>query len=173
MIAYHVDRSAMLVPNQTINLFNNIKLDDIFTEYNNSFSNHGLQYLNQYSDSSVWELCLEFVRLKNFPHLPSRLQALFGVKTLEEALVWKGYISSQTNSKINICKIEFSDCYEFDARWMTNPPLLNNQNNNYNFNQKSIAKMLEYSYKYWSKEFSSNPLPELLIVSPIKILEII
>lgn len=172
MIAYHVDKSAMLVPGQTLNLFSNIKLDNLFDTYDNSFSNHGLQYLNQYTDSSVWELCLEFVRLNHFPNFPSRLQSLFGVENLENALLWKGFLSHYTNSKINICKIDCSDYFKFDARWITNPPALASSDN-FNFNNNSIAKMLECSYKYWNQEMSSNPLMELLLVFPVKILEII
>lgn len=172
MIAYHVDRSSLLVPNQTINLFNDINLGPLFDCYNNSFSNHGLQYLNQYSDSAVWELCLEFIRQIHFPKYPSRFQSFFGTKTYEEALVWKGYISSQINSKINICKIEFEKCYEFDARWITNPPQIIDTPSNYQFKNPSIAKMLDLSYKYWNKEHSLNPLFELLISTPVRIIEV-
>ncbi len=173
MIAYHVDRSGTLQPNQIIDLFKDVKINNIFDDYNNSFSNHGLNYLNQYSDSAIWELCLEFIRLKHFPNYPSRLQSFFGVNSFEEALFWKGYISSMTTTNINICKIEFSKSFEFDARWMTNPPKLPNINNNYNFSPKSIAKILEYCYKYWNKEISTNPIKELLIIPPIKVIEIL
>lgn len=173
MIAYHVDRSAMLTPNQTLELFDNIKFNTLFNDYNNSFSNHGLQYLNQYSDSAIWELCLEFIRLTKFPNFPSRLQSFFGVKTVEEAIYWQGYISSQISIKTNICQIEFSDCYEFDARWITNPPIYSKEPSNYGFNQKSIAVMLDYCYKYWNKEISPNPLMELIIVPPIKVIKLI
>lgn len=173
MIAYHVDKSAMLVPNQTLELFSHIKLDNLFNNYCNSFSNHGLQYLNQYSDSSVWELCLEFVRLNHFPNFPSRLQSLFGVENLEDAFLWKGYLSHYTNSKINICKIECPNYFKFDASWITNPPPIGSANDNFNFNNKSIARMLQYSYKYWNQEMTENPLCELLLVSPVKILKIV
>lgn len=173
MIAYHVDRSCMLQPNQIIKLFENIKLNNVFNDYNNSFSNHGLQYLNQYSDSAIWELCLEFIRSKHFPDYPSRLQCFYGVKSLEDALIWKEYISNITNSNVNICKIEFSKSFEFDARWMTTPPKLAVSNGNFNFNNKSIAKILDYCYKYWNKEISHQPLNELLIIPPVKIIEIL
>ena len=173
MIAYHIDRSGLLVPNQTISLVDDIRLGSLFDCYNNSFSNHGLQYLNQYSDSAVWELCMEFIRQNHFSQYPSRLQSFFGTKTYEEALVWKGYMSIQTNSKINICKIEFENCHEFDARWITNPPESTNTPSNFQFQTPSIAKMLDLSYKYWNKEKSLNPFFELLISMPIKIVEIL
>ena len=173
MIAYHIDRFNVLKPEQIINLNTNIKLDNIFDSYENSFSNHGLQFLNQYSDSAVWELCLEFIRLNFFPSLPSRLQSFFGVRTYKQALVWKGYSLNQSNSRISICKIKASSFDEFDARWITNPPNISSSESNYDFNNRSIAKMFQYSYKYWNKEFSPDPMPELLISTPVKILEIL
>lgn len=172
MIVYHVDRKSQLSVNQIINLQSDITLDNIFDIYNNTFSEHGLNYINQYSDSSVWELCLEFIRLNYFPNYPSRLQSFFCIKTLEEALFWKGFFSSQTNSKINICKIEANTIHEFDVRWITNPPSIP-INDNFPFNNGSIATILQCSYKYWNQELTDNPLKELLVELPVKVVDII
>ena len=173
MIAYHIDRSGILKTNQILELNTDIKLDHVFNNFNNSFSNQGKNYLNQSSSSSFWELALEYIRINYFPHYLSRFQALFGTKTYEDALIWKGLFSAQSYSKINICKIEFeTTCNEFDARWMTTPPPLPVGTNSL-FNNNSLATTLQYAYKYWNKEKTDFPLNELIIELPIKVIEII
>ena len=171
MIVYRVDRHSELFPGKIINLVQNVKLANVFDFYNNSFSQHGINFLNDYSDSSVWELCLEFIRLTYFPNFPSRLQSIFGTKTLEDALSWKNYFCKQFDVNINILKIECEKFYEFDASWITFPPTI--PNNDFQFNIPSIAKMLELSYKYWAQEKSPKPFPEILISLPAKVIDFI
>ncbi|MFG6319568.1 MAG: DUF2441 domain-containing protein [Clostridia bacterium] len=172
MIAYHIDRTATLVPNQNIDLVKNIQLDNILDIYNNSISKHGLNYLNQCSNSATWEICLEFIRLNYFPNYPSRFQSFFGVKNLKDAQYWYGYFADSTTIKMNICKIQCSKAFEFDANWLnfTNSTF---NHSTFNFNNESLAHILNNCYKYWNKEKTENPMNELIIVPPVKILEII
>lgn len=177
MIVYRVDRHSKYVPNQIINLTKTVKTENIFEIYNNSFSEHGFTYLNDYSDSAVWELCLEFIRLNYFPQFPSRLQCIFGSKKLDDAIRWKNYFVNQfeqsgiSNPQIPIFKIECDTCYEFDANWITNPQSA--LNTDCQFNIPSIAIMLKISYNYWSQEKTDNPFPEILIPLPAKVVDLI
>ena len=171
MIVYRIDRYSILKENQIIKLEENVKLQNVFDLYNNSFSNHGINYLNDYSDASIYELCLEFIRINYFPHFPSRLQCVFGTKTLEDAKKWMNILPNQSTSPMKIYKIECEKAYEFDASWITYPPSIPNKD--YNFNPRSIAKILELCYKYWSQEKTSNPLLELLIKLPAKVIKVL
>ena len=174
MIAYHVDRTSKLQVGQEINLQQNIKLDNLFQIYNHSFSQHGINFLNgSYNNASaIWEICLEFIRVNYFSQYPSRYQSFFGVKNINDAIFWKGYFSNSTNTKINICKIDFSSCFEFDVNWLSGISLASSPDN-YQFSSSTIADFLHKSYKYWNQEKTDNPINELLIIPPVKIIDII
>lgn len=171
MIVYHVDRTATLYPEQTLNLIKSTTPQDVFLFCDNSFSQHGLSYLNEYSDCAVWEICLEYVRANYFPRFPSRYQCVFGSKTLENAKRWEKHLLTEQNIQSKIFKIECKEFYEFDANWITNPSSI--PCDDAFFKPISIARLLEFSYKYWSQEMTSNPFPEVIVPLPAKVIGLV
>lgn len=180
MIAYHLDRSNYLKENSTLNLINNYQLENTFIKFENAFSRHGIKYLSQNFlntddyGSYLWEFALEYIRLLNYPSLPSRFQSIFACRNLEEINYWKTLFEEQGFSNVKTFKISSNDedCFVGDANWFNSKGLYENIQTS-NFENVSWATYLYYSNKYWSGEFTHNPHVEVLVKLPCTINELI
>lgn len=125
MIAYRIDRHNELKEFSTIELKTDYSLHNTFSKFNNSFSRHGIEYLAQnfidspYYGSFLWEFALEYVRVLNFPDLPSRFQSTFACKTLEDSLYWETLFQQQGFKNLKTFEISFDEnnYFEGDANW--------------------------------------------------------
>ncbi len=172
MIAYHLDRDHVLHENsfltlQKTNAFTNC--DSIQLYGLNSVSHWGLavyNYLNSqgqnYDLSTVIniqiELNAEIIRQNFFPKRPSRFKSLFAVKHLEDFRLWEKLLPINPNSAIYEVSYNPTHCAELDASFLKG---------NIGSDPLQQAKDL---IKYWEGTRSSNPLIELVIPLPVKIL---
>lgn len=177
MIAYHIDRAETLSINTTLSLLK-LNCDTL----NSSFKLYGfdevsmfgmrvykaLQELsNPLSHSSIdfdfmnsiqIDLQAESIRSIHYPHMPSRFKCIFGLNKLSDLLLWKQYFKITKSTCIYEIEIPSNNCVLLDASFLkggttSDPDLI------------CVSLM-----KYWSGMISNNPLPELLIPLPVKIL---
>lgn len=181
MIAYHVDRSNSLSPNQIVILTPVISesrpdsavITDLFPD---GLSHHGFHYIDSPAQLSpperasyyVMEYELELVRRSFFPNLPSRFQSFFALEKLEDLRQWDG-IFDRSNT---IWKIQFdeSQSVRLDSNLLL--PTLKEpsaENNQSIFFSPGMAFF--HQHKYWNGEISDSPRFELLIKPPVQILE--
>lgn len=174
MIVYHLDRSMMLTVGQILSTINDYNLENIFDTYENSFSVHGIHYLTKNFNNNIasflWEMSAEYVRLLKYPQYPSRFKCLFATENLEQLKLWKNLFKVST---CQILKIECSNCFKFDANWITKPGAFYNYCKTDKFDNISFASYCYFADKYWSGQPSSSPLWELLVDVPCKCLEVI
>lgn len=131
MIAYHVDSDRLLRPNMSILLStpmldkdNMLFWDDLFKDGASHFGfslleSHSLNDEAQTISQLFNEFHFEHVRRHKFPEMPSRFQAFFTCKTLEDALSWLDILNSRRKqAKPVIWEIEIpDDSIELDASW--------------------------------------------------------
>lgn len=177
MIAYHIDRSETLSSNITLPLiklnydalnpaFKSYSFDEVsmfgmrvykaLQELSSPLSQCSMNY--EFINSIQIDLQAEIVRDMYFPHMPSRFKCIFGVKTISDFLLWKKYLPINKNTCIYEVET-LSDKYVLlDASFLKGGIMAD---------PNSIFTSL---MKYWSGMISNNPLPELLIPLPAKIL---
>jgi len=186
MIAYHVDRSALLKENQMLDLYINCKLGNLYdNNFNNSLSSQGLYYLSRNflslePYSFVWEIALEHIRALHYSHLSSRFQCAFAVESLKEAKEWydlfnKNLLKRKTEenrSTPNIVKLEIDKYFRADAGWLTTSSDIQVFESENEFENDSFASYCYFAHKYWSGETSPNPSFELLVQLPCKVIEV-
>ena len=110
----------------------------------------------------ITEIVFELVRQLHFPDSPSRLSSLYASQTLEDALLWQKTLLNNFNDSSQIAhslwEIEFSTAAQlYDASLL-------NLNSKEEF---SYLILLNNAFRYWKKEFTASPLPELLIPYPV------
>jgi hypothetical protein len=99
------------------------------------------------------ELVFEYVRAASFPKQPSRFQSYFGWESLDEARI----IATQSGRPIY--RIESDRTVRLDMQWLG----LSDQN--------AIASY--QAHKYWSGVATPQPKWEVLMVSPVRVVETI
>lgn len=174
MIAYHIDRDNLLMPGQIINLNKNIA-NPSFLEaqmFPDGVSYHGMHYLDESLENVgcnkpsyyALEYELELVRKIYFPHLPSRYQSFFALKSLEDTKQWDNVFDVPST----IWSIEFdeSQCAACDSNLLY-PSFARRDNQDIFFLKDSFR----YYYDYWDGCQTQNPRIELLITPPVKILK--
>lgn len=174
MIAYHIDRTNSLTEGQIVRLFPVISEYPFMAHkmFPNGISVHGFHYINEKvqheGDNSpafyTLEYELELIRRCYFPNLPSRYQSFFALESPDDIILWKNMFPSDCT----IWEVEFDEeqCIKRDARLLT-PSISLNVPKPY----ASISESFYYCGLYWDGHFTDNPLPELLVVPPVKILK--
>lgn len=156
--------------------FNN-EIEDIFSKndikrkllelYPQGISNHGIQYLcgrfpyRQDSSGVHWlpdmtavESIFELVRLWKFPDKPSRFTSSYGCETIEEAKLFR---ENYRGSKGFIFKISTDSYFKADMSLL--------------MTGASVIASYFFAEKYWRGESGENPFWEILIGSPVRIIE--
>lgn len=111
MVYYSADRRGLYQPNSAISLtqWNDINpsllQNYVSQNYSNGLSTHGEQYLLQNTShatnpSVLLELLLESVRMAKFPTKPSRLQSIFGCRTVEEVRSFQNGVGGNAGGRI-------------------------------------------------------------------------
>lgn len=131
---------------------------------------YGIQDIGSY----IWEFALEYIRVLNYPSLPSRFQSIFAVQTLEEAEQWKNFfLNTNPNlGKINIVRLEYDNYFIGDTNWF-NYKVLYDFYPTDKFGNASYAAFCYYANKYWSGEITPSPKKELLVRLPCKVIDIV
>ena len=176
MIAYHVDRGHLLEAGQVIELCTfpnqpqhiNVLAHNLALKGFTELSRFGMNMISgKWEDvknvtSGTIEDLFESYRLLFRPDAPSRLQSLFAVKQLSDLELWRHVFGKETNGA-PIWKVECdsSSVFEFDARYLEGGFL------------SSFDVNLKNAQKYWTGAFSRNPLPELLLPLPVKVVCVI
>jgi len=127
-------------------------------------SNFGEEYLHHYFDPDdkhlsnhhlfLIESVFEYVRRMKYPILTSRFQSLFASLTYEDAIKIKNKIFAE---KGIIYKVSGADYFVGDMNWL-------NQS-------RGILGIEIVAEKYWSGSMSTDPIKEVLLRFPVKILE--
>lgn len=110
---------------------------------------------------AVRETIAELVRVKEFPHLPSRFSCLYVCKTLEETKKWKENFESYNRKVLQIVKLR-TDKPSFTGDAALLPKI----------NGESFDKKIKQAYRYWSGE-SNGEMTETLISGKIEVVEIV
>lgn len=175
MIAYRFDRRNEIFVGQTITL--TPFLVDELNEYNRfirgefpeGVTSHGMSYFINTMNvdylkpntidnfiSATIEAVFELRRQLHFPDMPSRYQSIFAVESLEDAKKWKSILEGKIEYPLYELEFE-SQSHKLDASWLSmGSPIA-----------FSICNFL--ADKYWSGESSDNPIYELLIRTPAKV----
>lgn len=115
------------------------------------------------------EFLAEKVRVKHFPHLPSRLNSLFAVQSIDDSVRWNQRLGF--DKPIRICEIEYNDViFEFDSRLLDGMIL----NVGRLLTETSVFTQYEIDAEkqlidYWSGKRTENALNEILVPFPVTI----
>ncbi|MFC7688074.1 DUF2441 domain-containing protein [Ureibacillus sp. GCM10028918] len=149
----------------------NSKGEDFTQILQNHYTNEGLnldkanadvviKYLGQ-TTRAIREVIVEMVRLKEFPHYPSRLSCLYAAKTYEDVLKWKKIFDSFNRKVLQIVKLKVvGNYFEGDEVLLPKEDGI------------SFSKKIDQAREYWSDN-KSNEIPEILINGKIEVAEII
>lgn len=101
------------------------------------------------------EYFAEDIRQKQFPSLPSRLQVIFGCRTLDDAHTYRdGFAVPQAG----IWKVSSEAMLERDMHWMRRV--------------SNDGELVRNITKYWNgEESSASPRWECLLVPPVQVIE--
>ncbi|OMD34657.1 hypothetical protein BSK49_19135 [Paenibacillus odorifer] len=170
MIAYRLDRRNEMSVGQTIGLqiFNDIKppfLNSILhKEYPQGLTSHGDQFYASTLSANIFqsafiESIFEYERRLKFPDKISRFQAIFASETVNEATKWAGKL--KTGDFCDLYEIEFdnTNTIKVDASWLAMGESV-----------PSLLYTTYYAEQYWSGAFTDNPIFELLIIPPARVL---
>lgn len=137
--------------------------------YPNGISNHGLMYLSTQlpyrkdDQNRHWipntehmESLFELVRLWKFADKPSRFSSFFGCETLNEAKIFRDKFRA---GKGCIYKVSANSFFKADMSLL--------------LSGGSIIGGYYYAERYWNGESSGEPFWEILMSSPIKVIECI
>lgn len=171
MILYHVDRSNLLKEGQVVTLtkdfpehLNSFK-SNILELYPDGLSYHGLTYaIIPFGDtdprsSQEIETVFEFYRQIYFADKISRFQSFFCFQTLTEAKKF-AKTNSEENHDYKIYEVEV----DHDNYFIGDMNLLRGN---------TVINSYMYSHDYWSGGHSCNPIYEVLVKPPLKILSIV
>jgi len=173
-IAYHIDRSNTLYEGQSLELtpltnltegekqLKIIGLDQISHHaYNTVVAYHNTNFANTISFDQVncaqMEKYLEIIRQLYFSSYPSRLMCLYSAKDIKSLKVWIEYLKLDEGYNVWEIGYDASKTVELDAYFLR----ANTLKNPFDF---------ESLIKYWRGQISNNPLVELLIPLPVKVL---
>ncbi len=153
---YTVDRRGLCKPGGKLQILPipSISINGTKTLYKQGITPHGNDYFLNYCDhapSNILEIVWELIRLKDYPHTPSRFQSYFGLRTVEDAKIFRGY-----RDPYPIYKIKCNKSFEADMNLLiiSTSPIL----------------MIDCAHKYWSQIKSSNPFIEYLLTPDIDVI---
>ena len=173
---FHVDRLNRLIEGQKIQVlytaqelakFKTNRADMMSDLFPQGLSYHGQRYLidqrktpDKDIDGQV-EVLAEFMRRTRFPKRPCRYQSFFACRTLEDALRFRqeygGSISDKTERQTSIWEVETKrPVFEGDLRHLTHWECWSD-----------CFVRLDW---YWRQVLSDNPLIEVLMPLPVRIL---
>lgn len=120
--------------------------------------------LEHHTAVALRELAMEEIRLKKYPHYPSRMSCLYVSETLEEAQKWAAFFAKSGRPTYAIVKLRIDGhCFAGDAsRCFRGTP------------DKQLN--LHLAEQYWNPQAApqqSNPVTEWLAEGQITVLEII
>lgn len=164
---YHVDRRDALAAGETVELepIGEAETDDgsvLEALYPDGLSNHGRYYCTQdlYDQDSddLWdfscELIFEQVRAAEFPERPSRLQSVFGFRTLQEA---EEFAETFVDSPCSIWRVTTDEFFVGDMELV---------------DAEDYAHGVHQANYYWrGRTFVTDPLWEVLLVPPVEVVE--
>ncbi len=199
---YHIDRSGQLHVGRTINLFpiGQIVTDlrqeivqgnipplrfDFFENYADGLSNHGDKYAAHFQKHlNFLEICeynqefiFELIRLKQFPHKPSRFQSVFAFENIEQAAYWQSILGS--DNKIVKLRVDHKQYSRHDAAFLQGG--LAPHPDDGTLSPEELKKTFLYSapqyyssaVNYWSGSDEITPSTEILIKPPVTVVEIV
>lgn len=177
-IGYHIDRSHKLHEGDMLkldkskytdcyeqsSLFNHLWPNGLSFHGRNQLSNKqvGINPLGRLNfneiNSAYIEQIVEFVRISEFPNIPSRYESLFLVPELSDIRHWKVL----TESSYPVFEVEYdTSCPVLDGYF-----LRGGISDNFLFSPCSALICAE---NYLSGKKSSLPMPEILVPLPVKI----
>lgn len=120
--------------------------------------------LNHYLDNSsrsIRETITEMVRLKEFPHRPSRLNCLYVTNNYDDLMEWKKIFESYNRKILQIVKLK-TDGKSFSGDGENLPVL----------STTSFDEKIKQARRYWNRQ-SDKGLPEVLIDGNIEVVDIL
>lgn len=167
MTAYSIDRNGSLIAGLVIkgekvhNIFNL----DIVSMWGEQLLDYRIPEnelidFNMINTQNI-EAHAEDVRRRIFPKLPSRYSVMYGCETIEECIQWIEYL--ELDKDVRIFEIKYNGpVIKRDAKLLNQKTL--------SINTKDFDKMNAELRLYWSGAFTDDPLPELLITLPAKVI---
>ena len=169
MIFYHIDRTNSLEVGQVVTLIKD------FHEYPNSYKNvilklypeglsrHGFVYstihLGENNEDQQKETAFELNRQLYFPDKISRFQAFFCFQTIEYASKFaRDYCKRWPEYKVYEVEVDHDNYFVGDMNLVLGSTV--------------ITSYID-SHDYWSGGHSSNPIFEVLVKPPLKILSMV
>ncbi len=180
---YHLDRSGKL-PLGYINLNNDYSnftkevADFCKSKFPKGLSHLGINYINNFDhidhnnpkNSAIFfmEFIFELVRQLEFPNIISRFESMFAVKNLNDAELWLKTLNSYEDDNHSIiqpkiCILQCNSYFEADATWRD---IFFSGETTTNF-----ALCYYRACKYWSGAKTSNPVTEILVSLPAKVVK--
>lgn len=179
MIAYHIDRNNSLHEGQILDLYpcsnseGEHQLELLGLSLISHFAKNEVSYIDKQPsrmpihindiNSFIIDRYCEIVRATYYPNYISRFQCIFASETLVDLKLWCNYF--KIDKATNIFEIEYNPqtALKFDAKLLRGG--IGSNGIEQIINNQSAA------FNYWSGNFSKNPLPELLIPLPTKVLK--
>jgi hypothetical protein len=163
---YHVDRAENLKKGDVIGYIEGLDVasENISEIYSEGLTRHGVNHLKEsQSGPTVAEWVLEFVRLIQFPEIPSRFQSVFAFETIESAERFLNESSATIPDDVDpvVWKVEAESKYGFKGDMNALPGEIP---------QFEIG--VAYADRYWSGDpGSENPLWEVYLEPPVRVAE--
>ena len=179
MIAYHIDRSGCLSPGQQIcgipceNPFGLPVLSQWGLAEADISNGRIPMFLDQNALNAIashnMEVRAEHLRKAHFPDAVSRLSCFYAVSKLDHLRLWANILHIKPEDRVFEVYYE-EEALEYDAR------NLRVSSAGIDIAHHSLDECLRDALlserallRYWSREFTDDPLPELLIPLPVTI----
>ncbi|PWM56319.1 MAG: hypothetical protein DBX91_14205 [Subdoligranulum variabile] len=118
-------------------------------------------------DNSFCEYNFELVRRALFPKVPSRMQCLFAVASIEEFVQWQ---DCNFPPDCHVYEISVSDSTQrFDSKWLRGGYVLNQGSIGGSYLGFSPVLNLNSAVKYWSGMQTDSPRWEYLVSFPVTV----
>lgn len=120
--------------------------------------------LEHHTSVSLQELAMEEIRLKYFPHYPSRMSCLYVSKTLEEAENWGEFFASIGRPTYHIIRLKFEgNCFIGDATNCFNGRL----------NKEENLQLAEHYWRSGFTDINEKSICEMLVDGKIAVIDIV
>lgn len=158
MIVYHADTQNKLKPGMTLKLAKdwgyNSAYDLLYKRIFSILAPDGISHFganhmiepptDDYARCQSVEIMAEYIRLRHFSSLQSRLTCAFAARSVEAAKIWSGIVSGG-DEEAPVYALECNIAYIADARLLDFP-----DTQSYTFSDYP-ASMLPSLYNYWNQ----------------------
>ena len=173
MIVYHVVTERPMEAGQKI-IFNETNRSGVYTRVHEKSGiiqeiyahpeNYDADTLEHHTSVAMRELALEEVRLKEYPHYPSRMTSLYVSKTYEEAVKWGEFFTRIGRPTFSIVELEING-----SQFVGNA----NRCFRASLDKEENLKMADYYWSYDPSQATDDDVLELLVSGEITVKKIV